>query len=105
MAKLIDQIDSSGLFAQSAYSAAVATNDDLGRKISTTYLTAVDLSPYATTSQLNTVSSTLSGAIPTLSAGEGIEITTNDGKTVITNNISAGTNISLSILILFVSWS
>ena len=32
---------------------------------------------------------------PDLSAGEGIEITTNGGKTIITNNISAGTNISL----------
>ena len=32
---------------------------------------------------------------PDLSAGEGIEITTNGGKTIITNNISAGTNMSL----------
>lgn len=55
MAKLIDQIDSSGLFAQSAYSAAVATNDDLGRKISTTYLTGVDLSNYYTKNETSSM--------------------------------------------------
>ena len=37
----------------------------------------------------------LSGEVPQLSAGEGIAVTTVDGKTVITNNISAGSNISL----------
>ena len=37
----------------------------------------------------------VSGEVPQLSAGEGIDISTADGKTVITNNISAGTNISL----------
>jgi len=37
----------------------------------------------------------LSGEVPQLSAGEGIDISTVDGKTVITNNISAGSNISL----------
>ena len=71
MAKLIDQIDSSGLFAQSAYSAAIATNDDLGRKISDTYLTAVDLSPYATTAQVDTVSSLLSAGLDYVSANVG----------------------------------
>ena len=71
MAKLIDQIDSSGLFAQSAYSAAIATNDDLGRKISETYLTAVDLSPYATTAQVDTVSSLLSAGLDYVSANGG----------------------------------
>ena len=39
--------------------------------------------------------SALSGEVPQLSAGEGIAVTTVDGKTVITNNISAGSNISL----------
>lgn len=72
MAKLIDQIDSSGLFAQSAYSAAIATNDDLGRKISETYLTAhQDLSDYATTAQVNTVSSLLSAGLDYVSANAG----------------------------------
>lgn len=37
----------------------------------------------------------VSGEVPQLSAGEGIDISTVDGKTVITNNISAGSNISL----------
>lgn len=37
----------------------------------------------------------VSGEVPQLSAGEGIGISTVGGKTVITNNISAGQNISL----------
>lgn len=37
----------------------------------------------------------VSGEVPQLSAGEGIDISTVDGKTVITNNISAGENISI----------
>ena len=37
----------------------------------------------------------VSGEVPQLSAGEGIGISTVNGKTVITNNISAGSNISL----------
>lgn len=37
----------------------------------------------------------VSSEVPQLSAGEGIAVTTADGKTVITNNISAGSNISL----------
>ena len=49
MAYLIDQIDNSGLFAQSAYSAGIATYDSLGNEITATYLTGVDLTPYQTT--------------------------------------------------------
>ena len=37
----------------------------------------------------------VSSEVPQLSGGEGIGISTVDGKTVITNNISAGSNISL----------
>lgn len=37
----------------------------------------------------------VSSEVPQLSGGEGIAVTTADGKTVITNNISAGSNISL----------
>lgn len=49
MAQLIDQISNSGLFAQSAYSAAVATKDNLGRDITATYLTShQSLAGYAT---------------------------------------------------------
>ena len=50
--QVIDQINGSALFAQSAYSAAVATKDDLGRDITATYLTShQDLSDYYTKSQ------------------------------------------------------
>ncbi len=101
--KVIDQINGSAIFAQSAYSASIATKDNLGRDITATYLTAhQSLNDYLTTADANTISSTLSGAItalssevPQLSGGEGIGISTVDGKTVITNNISAGSNISL----------
>ena len=65
MAQLIDQISNSGLFAQSAYSAAVATNDSLGRNISETYLTAVDLSPYATETLVEETSGAITSLIPT----------------------------------------
>ena len=47
--KLISGIVDSGFFAQSALSAEVATKDSLGRNISETYLTGVDLTPYQTT--------------------------------------------------------
>lgn len=48
--QVIDQINGSALFAQSAYSAAVATKDDLGRDITATYLTShQSLEGYATT--------------------------------------------------------
>lgn len=39
--KLIDSINSSGIFAQSAYSAGQASLDELGRSITSTYLTAI----------------------------------------------------------------
>lgn len=44
--KLVSGIVDSGFFAQSALSAEVATKDSLGRNISETYLTGVDLTPY-----------------------------------------------------------
>ena len=49
MAFLIDQLNNSGLFAQSAYSACIATKDSNGNDITATYLTGVDLTPYQTT--------------------------------------------------------
>ena len=52
--QVIDQINGSALFAQSAYSATVATNDDLGRKISTTYLTSVSIPESATWQDVST---------------------------------------------------
>ena len=100
--KVIDQINGSAIFSQSAYSAAVATNDDLGRKISTTYLTAVDLSPYATTATTNTLSGQieeLSGTLSaqmSLSAGEGINFVEDaeNHRTRIDLGLSAGSNMS-----------
>lgn len=52
MAFLIDTIDSSGLFAQSANSATIATKDSNGNDITATYLTGVDLTPYQTTADM-----------------------------------------------------
>ena len=45
---IISGIGESGFLAHSAFSAEVATKDSLGRNISETYLTGVDLSDYAT---------------------------------------------------------
>ncbi len=57
MAMLIDQIDSSGLFAQSAYSASIATHDSVGNVITATYLTAhQDISNKLDTTAFSTVS-------------------------------------------------
>lgn len=46
--QVIDQINGSGLFAQSSNSASIATKDSLGRDITATYLTGIDLSNYYT---------------------------------------------------------
>lgn len=46
--KVIDKINGSALFAQSAFSASTATKDNLGRDITATYLTGIDLSNYYT---------------------------------------------------------
>lgn len=52
--QVIDQINGSALFAQSAYSASVATKDNLGRDITSTYLTShQSLDGYATTDWVN----------------------------------------------------
>lgn len=88
MAMLIDQIDSSGLFAQSAYSASIATHDSVGNVITATYLTAhqdisnkldttafstvsgnfltahQDLSNYVTETDLESTSATITAMIP-----------------------------------------
>lgn len=46
--KVIDQINGSALFAQSSNSASIATKDNLGRDITATYITGIDLSNYYT---------------------------------------------------------
>jgi len=90
--KLISGANGSGFYAYSANSAAIATNDDLGRKISDTYLTAVDLSPYATTAQVNTVSSLLSAGLDYVSANA----TGLNPSSVILTGDNIGKNFTLS---------
>lgn len=51
--KVIDQINGSALFAQSAYSATIATKDDLGRDITATYLTAINIPESATWNEVS----------------------------------------------------
>lgn len=85
MAQLIDQILNSGLFAQSAYSAAVATKDELGRDITATYITGVSIPESATWNEVSTTVQSNSaqwaegGSFPT-SANEVCEtVQTNSG--------------------------
>lgn len=52
MAFLIDTINGSGLYAQSAASANVATHDSDGNVITATYLSSVDLTPYQTKAEM-----------------------------------------------------
>ena len=57
MAFLIDQLNNSGLFAQSAYSACIATKDSDGNDITATYLTAhQDITNKLDTTAFSTVS-------------------------------------------------
>ena len=58
MAFLIDQLNNSGLFAQSAYSAGIATCDSDGNIITATYLSSVDLTPYQTTAGMTAYATT-----------------------------------------------
>lgn len=53
--KLVSGIIDSGFFAQSALSAEIATKDSLGRNISETYLTAVDIPESANWNEATTV--------------------------------------------------
>ena len=115
MAILIDQIGNSGLFAQSAYSASIATKDDLGRDITATYLTShqsldgyatedwvtaqgyitgVDLSPYYTTADANSLSSMLSGAIDYVSANAGDEFPASANEAITAYQNASGTYIT-----------
>lgn len=58
MAFIIDTINGSGLYAQSAASATVATYDSNGNVITATYLTGVDLTPYQTTAGMTAYATT-----------------------------------------------
>ena len=52
--QVIDLINGSALFAQSAYSASIATKDNLGRDITATYLTGVSIPESATWNDVST---------------------------------------------------
>lgn len=58
MAFIIDTINGSGLYAQSAASASIATCDSDGNIITATYLTGVDLTPYQTTAGMTAYATT-----------------------------------------------
>ena len=84
--KVIDQINGSALFAHSAYSAAVATKDDLGRDITATYLTAhQSLDGYATTSELEQVSAEVTNKLDTTAQViSSCETSSINGETLVT---------------------
>lgn len=112
--KVIDKINGSGLFAQSAFSAATATKDSLGRDITATYLTGVNIPESATWNETsNVVSSnsakwsegkTYEGVSPivvnntedkisadtwTLSAGDGVSFTEDSANKVTRIDVTA----------------
>jgi hypothetical protein len=98
MAFLIDTIDSSGLFAQSANSATIATKDSNGNDITATYQPSGDYYsasnpsgfiselPASATEVIDTVtanSGTWGGSALPISAGNGIGLSLVDGILVI----------------------
>lgn len=73
--QVIDLINGSALFAQSAISASIATNDSLGRNISETYLTAhQDISNKLDTNSFTAWSAAQAANAFKLSAGNGINL-------------------------------
>ena len=112
--KVIDKINGSALFAQSAFSASTATKDSLGRDITATYLTGVNLPESASWNETsNVVSSnsakwsegkTYEGVSPivvnndeskisadtwTLSAGDGVSFTEDSANKVTRIDVTA----------------
>ena len=112
--KVIDKINGSALFAQSAYSAATATKDNLGRDITATYLTGISLPESATWNDTSDVvqessaswnqGKTYEGILPivvnnddnivsadtwTLSAGDGISFTDDSANKVTRIDVTA----------------
>ena len=90
MAFLIDQLNNSGLFAQSAYSACIATKDSDGNDITATYLTAHQpISAEEWNSSYETVQTNSGswggGTVESydLSAGDNIQITKDDVNSAI----------------------
>ena len=74
--QVIDQINGSALFAQSAYSASIATNDSLGRDLTATYLTGISIPESATWNdtsdvvQSNSAQWSQGGNIPVSNSGD-----------------------------------
>ena len=59
--QVIDQINGSALFAQSAYSASIATKDNLGRDLTATYLTGISIPESANWNEATTAYQNASG--------------------------------------------
>ena len=112
---VISGLKNSGFLAQSAYSASIATKDDLGRDITATYLTShQDLSDYAkssalndyqtiagmtayqpagdyaTTAEVESISSMLSGAIDYVSANAGDEFPASANEAITAYQTNSG---------------
>lgn len=92
--QVIDQINGSALFAQSAFSAYVATKDSLGRDITATYLTAINIPESAT---WNDVSETVQTNSAQWSQG-GTTYTSPSGTILINGDTLEGTNSAISIV-------
>ena len=98
--KLIDRINDSALFAQSSYSAATATKDSLGRDITATYLTGINIPESATWNETSTTVQTNSAKWSEGKTYEGISpIVVNNNENKIsadTWTLSAGDGISFT---------
>ena len=98
--KLIDKINGSALFAQSAFSAATATKDSLGRDITATYLTGVNLPESATWNETSNVVSSNSAKWSEGTTYEGISPivvnNTEDKISADTWTLSAGDGVSFT---------
>ena len=98
--KVIDKINGSALFAQSAYSASTATKDSLGRDITATYLTGVNIPESATWNETSNVVSSNSAKWNQGKTYEGISpiVVNNDSNKISADSwtLSAGNGISFT---------
>ena len=98
--QVIDKINGSGLFAQSAFSASTATKDSLGRDITATYLTGINIPESATWNEASNVVSSNSAKWSQGKTYEGVSpIVVNNNKNKIsadTWTLSAGDGISFT---------
>ena len=111
MAFIIDTINGSGLYAQSAASASLATYDSNGNVITATYITGVDLTPYQTTAGMTAYATTGDVANKLDSSAFNIPASSNwnstyntvhsnsaswNENTINSYNLSAGKNINIT---------